>query len=625
MSDSGQASRVLRFGNFEMDLRAGELYQQGRKVKLQEQPFRVLAMLLERPGELVTRQELQGRLWPADTFVDWDHGLNVAIKKVRDALGDSADSPRFVQTVARRGYRFIAPVEDEGRPELPLRARPRGHRAWVVLLLFIVAGLAAGVAAWRQYQHNVRPNVDRIMLVVLPFENYTGDPEQEYFSDGLTEEMITELGRLHPERLGVIARTSSMHYKNTEKRMDRIGQELGVDYILEGSVRRDSERVRISAQLIQVSDQTHLWAESYELHKGEFLAVQKEVAGAIAEEIEIQLTPEQKGRLADLVTVNEEAHEYYLKGLYFWQQLNVDAVTKSAEYFRKAIAQDPSYALPYAGLSAAYSFMGYLDMLSVHEAYKEAKIAAVKAVELDETASMAHTQLGYIAMFYEYEWARAKRAFQRAIELNPSDPAPRIGEAYLHLALGRSELAVAAIQSARKLDPLSVITNTNVGCILYCAREYDRAEEQLQKTIAWDSNFAVTHWCLSQVYVAKGMYREALTEELIAGTLAFGTKPEFAEAVEKAYEESGWRGAWQKKLEYWLKVKSDGGYVPTTEMMWIYLHLDDKENALAWLEQAVQERHHRLPSLVVDPSLDPLRNDPRFQDILKRMNLPRLP
>jgi TolB-like protein/DNA-binding winged helix-turn-helix (wHTH) protein/Tfp pilus assembly protein PilF len=624
MSDPGQASRVLRFGNFEVDLRAGELYRQGRQVKLQEQPFQVLAMLLERPGEVVTRQEVQERLWTEDTFVDFDHSLNVAIKKVRDALGDSADSPRFIQTVARRGYRFIAPVEDEGRPSTPRTDRFRRRQVWLVLSFLVATCLAVGYVAWDQFRPPLRQEADKIMLVVLPFENFTGDPEQEYFSDGLTEEMITELGRLHPERLGVIARTSSMHYKNTEKRADQIGEELGVDYVLEGSVRQDSERVRITAQLIQVGDQTHLWARSYDRHRGEILALQRDVARAIVEEIEIKLTPEQELHLAGQVTVNQEAYENYLKGLYFWNKVTPDALRKSVDHFRQAIAQDPSYALPYAGLSAAYAVMGYQNMLPPHDAYKEAKMATVKALELDETAEPAHAQLGFIALFYEHDWARAERAFQRAIALNPSAPNAHKGEAYVHVTQGRFEQALAAIERARKLDPLSALTNADVGYILYLAREYDQAAEQLQETLAWEPNFGYAHMCLALVYAAKGLYREALTEEVIGWRLA-SVETDIVEAVERDFEESGWRGMWQGRLKYMLKMKSEGGRVPAAHLAEIYIRLDDKDNALAWLERAIQERNHQVAFLAVDPKFDPLRSDPRFQDILWRLNLPRLP
>jgi TolB-like protein len=325
---------IQRFGAFELDLRSGELRKKGVRIRLQEQPFEVLTVLLQRPGEVVTREELRSAIWPADTFVDFDNSLNTAINKLREALGDSADSPRFIETLPRRGYRFIAPVNGVK----PVSASKQ---------------LATG----------------KIMLAVLPFDNLSGDREQEYFSDGLTEEMINQLGRLHPERLGVIARTSAMKYKHANKGIDQIGSELGVDYVLEGGVRRAGEHLRITAQLIQVTDQTHLWAESYERDLRDALALQSEVALAIASEINVKLTPQQRTRLANTRPLIPAAYEAYLKGRFYWNKRTADGVKKGIEHFEKAIEKDPSCPLAYVGLADSYGTLGFYAYAAPRDAY----------------------------------------------------------------------------------------------------------------------------------------------------------------------------------------------------------------------------------------------------------------
>src|SRR6266852_6083080 len=355
MREPSASPQVVRFGPFEADLHAGELRRHGLRIKLQEQPFQILAMLLERPGNVVTREELQKKLWPTDTFVDFDHGLGSAINKLRQALGDSAENPRYIETLPKRGFRFIAVVE-----------RGRG---------------ASGYFIWQRWHTRGAPQ-GKVMLVVLPFENLSRDPKQEFFSDGMTEEMITQLGGLEPQRLGVIARASAMQYKHSTKSAAQIGGELGVDYLLEGSARRAGGRVRITAQLIQVRDETHVWAESYEGDLRDILKLQREVAAAVAREIQLKLTPQQQARLGSTRPVNPEAHEAYLKGCFFWNKFTVEGLLRSEEYFQQAIDKDREYAPAYAGLATSYALQGNLSVLAPQEAYPKSKAAAARAILL---------------------------------------------------------------------------------------------------------------------------------------------------------------------------------------------------------------------------------------------------
>src|SRR5208282_5117749 len=399
-------SRRVRAGLFEVDLGSGEMHKCGRRVPLQEQPFRVLAILLERPGKIVTREELQSRVWTADTFVGFDEGINTAIRKLRVAFGDSADNPRFIETIPRRGYRFLAPVHDLVADPAPpsesvaeedamvelRRARPANALRLAVALSVAALLVVLGSVALLKRQHppaNPTPQ-KRVMLAVLPFQNMSNDPAQEYFSDGLTEETITDLGQLSPEHLGVIARTSAMAYKHTNKTISQIGQELGVDYILEGSVRREGGEARVSAQLIRVADQTHLWAQNYERELHDLLQIENELGKAIARQVQINLTPQQEIDLSRMRTVNPEAYDLYLKGRFYWNQRIPAAIKESIGYLKRATEQDPNFALAYVGLADAYNIGNILGAYSPKESLPEAKAAATKALALDPSLAEAH-------------------------------------------------------------------------------------------------------------------------------------------------------------------------------------------------------------------------------------------
>ena len=594
MREPSASPQVIRFGPFEADLHAGELRRHGLRIKLQEQPFQILAMLLKRPGDVVTREELQKKLWPTDTFVDFDHGLGSAINKLRQALGDSAENPRYIETLPKRGFRFIAVVE-----------RGRG---------------ASGYFIWQRWHTRGAPQ-GKVMLVVLPFENLSRDPEQEFFSDGMTEEMITQLGGLEPQRLGVIARASAMQYKQSTKSAAQIGGELGVDYLLEGSARRAGGRVRITAQLIQVRDETHVWAESYEGDLRDILKLQREVAAAVAREIQLKLTPQQQARLGSTRPVNPEAHEAYLKGRFFWNKFTVEGLLRSQEYFQQAIDKDREYAPAYAGLATSYALQGNLSVLPPQEAYPRSKAAAARAIQLDETVIEAHSALGWPTMFYDRDWAGAEREFKRAIEINPSNAGAHQGHAFYFVVREQFDQALAEIQRARELDPLSLIINSDVGFVEVFARQYDQALKQLQRTLEMDPNFPPAHWVLSHAYEAKGLFREANAEDLKAGAFMRRNSSWVAE-IQTAYDTSGWKGSWRKRLELMLAAQAKGEHIPPYWLAMTYIRLGERQKALGWLEQAVEERFHLVVFLKVDPQFDSLRDEPRFHALLRRIGLP---
>jgi TolB-like protein/DNA-binding winged helix-turn-helix (wHTH) protein len=620
MEEQARARRVIRFGLFEADLRGGELRKHGLKIKLQEQPFQILAMLLERPGEVVTREELRQKLWAADVFVDFDQGLNNAIKKLRLALGDSAENPRFVETLSRHGYRFIAPVNGIDRASA-VRGWPARllHARVAAIILAVLVGVS--YFSWRSFRPHARSPAGKMMLAVLPFDNLSGNSEQDYFSDGLTEEMIAQLGNLDPQRLGVIARATAMQYKHTNKGAKQIGQELGVDYLLEGSVRREAGRARVTAQLIQVADQTHVWAQSYERDLRDILVLQRDVAGAIAQQIRLTLNADTRARLASTRPVDPEAHEAYLKGLYFWNKFSIPALNKSLEYFQQAIDKDPGYAQGYAGLAASYGILGNFGALPPREAYPKAKAAAKKALEIDEGLSEAHSQLGWETFLYERDWTGAEREFRRAIELNPSNANARDGLAMYLAALGRLDGAVAEIRRARDLDPLSLVINGDLGMILFFARQYDQALDHLQKTREMDPSFPPTYLHMGQAYEAKGMPEEAYQMYLKSITLSGGPQ-KFRAALEQAHAKGGWRGAWQKAIDLARQLQARGEYPDAYGVAGSYMSLGDKNQALDWLLKAADERTFMVVFAKVDPRFDGLRSDPRFAELLRRIGLP---
>jgi TolB-like protein/DNA-binding winged helix-turn-helix (wHTH) protein/Flp pilus assembly protein TadD len=606
---------VIRFGVFELDLRSGELQKQGRKIRLEGQPVQVLICLLEKPGELVTREELHRKLWPADTFVNFEHGLNAAVKRLRQALNDSADNPRFVETLPRRGYRFIAPLHAVAvAAEEPITAEVPGVRPPVSETVALVAVLAISTG-WLLWRNRHPVSVIR-SLAVLPLENLSGDPSQEYFSDGMTDELITELGQIG--ELRVISRTSAMTYKGAHKSLPQIARDLKIDAVVEGAVLHSGNRVRITAHLILAPADKHLWTRNYDGEMGDTLALQKQVARSIAAEIRTELTPHEQSVLKKGTRVSPEAYDAYLKGRYFWNKRTADGLRKAIDYFQQAIAANPNYAEAYAGLADSYALAGDWEygVLAPKEAYPRAKAAAAKALQLDDTLGEAHISLAFCLDGFDWNWESAGREFRRGIELNPGYATGHHWYAWHLAALGRNDDAIFEMQKAGDLDPLSLIISAELAEEFLIAHRYDEAIKQCRKTMALDPFFAVAHFELGQVLVQKRMYDEAIAELQKAVELSAGSTT-FRSNLAYAYAQSGKKEEASKILN---ELKGTSHAVPNApEIALVYVGLDEKDQAMAWLEKAYADRFN--PSVLRRPAFDGMRSDRRFQDLLRRIGL----
>jgi TolB-like protein/DNA-binding winged helix-turn-helix (wHTH) protein/Flp pilus assembly protein TadD len=650
MREFPRSARLARFGIFEVDLRAGELRKKGLRIKLQSQPFLLLVTLLKQPGELVTREELCSTLWPDGTFIDFDHSLGTAINKLREVLGDSATNPRFIETLPRRGYRFIAPVEaidaDEDsaivteappRDAAPVLEDPPGWQQPAAAdpsksteagwrsrrpLLWKISGLALVLASsiafvtWRLHSGGPSPPMIR-SLAVLPLENLSGDPSQDYFSDGMTDELITELGQL--SELRVISRSSVMTYKTIRKPLPQVARELNVDAVVEGTVLRAGNQVRITAQLVEAFSDRHLWAQSYEGELRNTLALQNKVARAIAEQIRIKLSSREHVELKNVQDVNAEAHEAYLKGRFFWNKRTGEDLKKAVEYFSQAIEKDPNYAHAYSGLADSYALMGDWEygVMAPKEAFPKARAAATKALALDNTLGEAHTSLAFSLDLFDWDWGAAEKEYKRAVQLSPSYATAHQWYAW-HLILGgRNTEAVAEMRRAESLDPLSLIISADAADILFIARLYDESIRQSQKAMEMDPRFAVAHYQLGQALGQKRMFTEAI-EELQKAIRFSGGNRTFTSNLAYVYAVSGKRSK-ATDLLAGLMHPSNNGFSNAPEIALIYVGLGDKDQAMVWLEKAYEERFN--PSVLLRPCFDPLRSDPRFQDLLYRIGL----
>jgi TolB-like protein/DNA-binding winged helix-turn-helix (wHTH) protein/lipoprotein NlpI len=615
-------SDVLRFGIFQLDLKARELHKAGVKVKLQDQPLRVLAMLVEHAGQVVTREELQQKIWPTDVYVTFDQGLNNAIKKVRDALGDSADNPRFVETISKRGYRFVAPVN--AVQERSYESRPRfglsvfRSTTWIALVAACLLS-ALGYWTWHRAVMRARPSSERAVLAVLPFDNLSHDPDQEFFSDGLTEEMIAQLGKLNPKRLNVIARGSVARYKSSSLAANQIGRELGADYLLQGSVRRDSGRVRITVQLIEARDQTDLWTESYDRELKDILALQDSVARTIASQIRITLTAEQQTRLANARSVDPEAYEAYLKGRYYWNKRTADGMQKGSTYFQQAIDRDPTYGAAYSGLADCNSGLAWHGFTSPAQAVPQAEAAARKAIEIDPQSAEAHASLGLV-LHHRWDWQGAESEFKRALELDPqyANAHHWYGD-YLSVK-GRHDEALLEARRALKLDPLNLMISTWVALRYYLAQKYDLAVEQSRTTVELDPSFAAAHLVLGEAYRQTGRHEEALAELETAAKLS-GDNPLYQAQLAVAHAVTGQRTEALRILTQLQKTSTER-YVSPYGLAQLHAALNNKEQAFRWLQTAYDDRAVWMSYLAVDPVFDRYRSDPRFQDLLRRLRLP---
>lgn len=638
---------LIRFGeDCELDVRAYELRRRGRARKLERIPMEILLLLVEQRGQLVTREQIAERVWGTGAFLDTDNGINGAVRKVRQALRGNPEDPRFIQTVTGKGYRFIAPVvetpaaeasieEDAASPEPPAsKPQPvpgpviagRSRQYWPIYVGTAAILVLALVAWFYRSRAPVRSQASggRLMLAVLPFVNLTGDAGEEYFSDGLTEEMIAQLGSLDPQHLGVIARTSVMHYKNSEKPLKQIGRELGVQYVLEGSVRRDSNRVRIAAQLIQANDQTHVWAREYDRELTGLLALQGEIAREIATEIQTTLGEEHKlnaarGPATRSDTTSYEAYDLYLKGRYFWNKRTAAGFQQAAEYFQQAIVKDPDYARAYAGLADTFGLMSTWSLVPQNEFMPKARAAALRALALNDTLAEAHTSLALIAENYDYDWATAEKEFQRAIQLNPDYATAHQWYAEYLSWQGRFEEALAESERARQLDPMSLIIASDHGAILYYSRQYDRAIAQCRAVLDMDPNFPRARGFLFTAYVEEGRFMEA------QDALAQGHTPADSPWTwaGRAYLYGRWgrtTEAQQALAKFELlapKLRSDR----TVAELYAYGPAGHKDKVIGILRKAYSEHSNAVVALKVDPSYDWLRSDPRFQDLLRQLGL----
>src|SRR5580700_5840957 len=566
---------IVRFGTFEVDLESRELRKQGLHVRLEEKPFRILELLLEQAGRVVTRRALREKLWP-DTHVGYDQNLNTAVNKLRELLGDSAQSSRFIETLPRLGYRFIAPVM------FPARSPSFGEKK---------------------------------MLAVLPFENLGRDPEQEYFAEGLTEEMISHLGQLDPRRLGVIARTSAIQYKNTRKSITEISSELKVSYVLEGSVRCEGSGARITAQLIEALDQTHVWSASYNRDLRDILSVQADVARQVGRALSLELLPE---AVAKSLAFDPIAHESYLRGRFYIGQRTEEGLKKAISSFETALSIEPNCARSYSGIADCCCLLSWFGALTPKIAGQKAAAAAMRALEIDASLSESHASLALVRFWYDWNWEEAEAEFLRAIELNPSYTSAYQWYAAFLNTQGRFEEAQAAQKSARDLDPFSLILHMNVADPLFFSRQYDLAVQQLVTLLEHEPRFFPALFQLGRVYVQMEKYKEAI--DAFERALEFSQQQEALPALAHAYALAGRTQEARTILEE-MKNDKTGRYVASPMIARIHLGLGEFETALDWLEKGLEERSYWMVFLKNDPVYDPIRSHPRFGELLKLTGL----
>jgi len=624
---------VLRFDTFELDLRAGELRKRGVKLRLQGQPVQLLAILLQSPGHLVTREELRSQLWPADTFVDFDHSLHNAIGRIREVLGDSTVIPRYIETLPRRGYRFIAPVEEVqalrsseangNKTREAVAVAPQSKtRASLALTLLVLA--ASGSAFWlvRAVSRPTSAAPRLRSIAVLPLENLSGDPSQEYFADGMTEQLITDLAKVGSLR--VISRTSVMRYKGTKKGLPEIARELNVDGIVEGSVMRSGNRVRITAQLLHAPTDKHLWAEAYERDLGDVIRLQNEVAQAIAQQVRAQLTPQQQARLRSARLVNPEAYEAYLKGRYYLsnQFTMVKPLNMAKGYFEESIRKDPGFALAYSGLADSYVYLAFYGHgQSPDRAYSSAKEALHKALELDDSIGETHDTLGLLSWRFEWNWDAAEREFNHAIALAPSYSCAHEDRAVYLSFIGRRADALAEIAQSNELDPGPSSAMTE-SAAYYQLRDYQSLVEASRRGMVSSPNEWTEHYNLGVGYEGTGKLLEAISEYQKAIEISNGDHDATA-SLAHAFAAIG-RRAEAEKILHDFERKSKSGYVSPYMIATIYAGLGERDKAFEFLERAYQERSLDISwHLKADLRIDNLRSDPRFQDLVRRVGYPQ--
>jgi len=645
----------LRFASFELNLEVGELRRHGYRIKLQEKPFLILVALLERPGGLVTRDELHQRLWKDNTFVDFDHNLNNAINKLRAALNDSSERPRFIETIPRRGYRFVSevkvahngvktntvpPIAVASVPMAPSGAgdgagvtlaalqaerdpsaiRRRASTRWFSGLAALVLILASGIFSLQRWRRPMQTTPSRIILAVLPFENLTSDASQDYLCDGMTEELIAQLGSLDPDRLGVIARTTAMHYKRTSNTVKEIGIELGAAYVLESSIRLVDNHIRVTTQLIEVRDQRHVWAQSFDRDSSDILGLQQNISLTVAKEIPFHLSGLREPHLHGSRPTNSEAYADYLRGRFFWNKRTREGLETGVSYFKQAIKEDPQYASAYAGLADSYLVLGG-GYLPPHQTYQQGEAMAADALALDDDLAAAHTSLAYFKFIDEWDWPGAEREFQRAITLDPSYATAHHWYSLYLSAMGRQPEAVNEIERALELDPFSTVINSNAGAIYYQSGEFEKSRTQLQKTLKLDPNFIPAHGYLGYIYQTTGRYGEALAEYKKAEQIS-GDPLAYAGDVGRIYAMTGRKPEAQALLQQLQDSSKRQSNVSAYAFCLIYASLGSPDESLNWLAKSIDDREFTATETAHDLRIATLRSHPKFQVYLRQFHLP---
>ena len=580
MENASSQTQLVRFGSFELDLRAGELRKQGVKIKLQEQPFQILAVLLEHPGQVVTREELRSKLWPADTFVDFDHSLNKAVNKLREALGDSAENPRFIETIPRRGYRLLAPI-DPARESLAKRAC----------------------------------SLDSV--AVFPFENQGADPDAEYLAVGIPGSIIHSLSQI--PNLRVIAGNAVSSSIGGEKDAQAIGRRFNVRAVLFGRILQRDSKLRLQVDLVDTVNGEELWGDQYDRDLTEIFAVQDEISREVSQKLRLRMTGEDTARLTKQHTDNIEAYRLYLRGRSNSERRSAEGFKKGVECLSEAIRKDPNYALAYAELAQCLHMPAYYGSVSPHEAYPKARGAALKALEMDDTLAEAHSALATIMQNYDWDWAGSEKEYLRAIELNPNYPIAHLHYAMFLAELGRFEEAIREAKEGQSRDPMSKIMNAGVAFVLVTAREFDWCIEQSLTAIDVDPNVTFTYLSLGTAYEQKGMYPEAVVAHekgiALGGSIALDKA-----MMGHVYAASGDHAkAWEILRE--LQQVSLSRYMPSWSLAIVYEGLGEKELAIQSLQKALENREALLVTIKVWPHFDKLRDDPRFQELERRVGL----
>ncbi|HYL75308.1 MAG TPA: winged helix-turn-helix domain-containing protein [Bryobacteraceae bacterium] len=558
MNGAPSPPAAYRFGTFQLDPRTRELLKDGQRIRIQEKPFLMLAFLLERAGEVVTREELRERLWPSDTFVEFDDNLNSTAKRVRETLGDTAERPRYIQTVPKRGYRFIPPVEilsnaaeqPSAQPVAPIR-RPR-----IILSAAIALALALGASAyvWKSLQPQ------KITLAVLPFRNLSGDAAQDYLADGVTEQLTAHLGRLSPSKVAVISVTSAMRFKNTAEDVPSIARQLNASYLLEGSVRRLDGRFDVTAQLVRASDRTHAWAETYSLPADDFLRLQDKVVRGVAEALAIRLLPAESALLARAATTNTAAYDAYLAGLYQWNRGTRQSFQAALEQFGRAAALDPGYALAHDGMAKCYLELGDYRFIAPEEAMAKAQAEVSIALKLDDTIPESHVVAATVLDRTGPTAAGVDEGYRRALALNPSDARARRSYAMYLLGRRRNPEAVAQIEQAVRLDPLSPSAHSYAGWIYYSAKDPKRAWAESQRALELDPNYPFALYIQGHLCQDERKYDRAIAQYTKAVTSS-GRTPKYLYALAQAYLAQGKRDPARQILAE-LQQQAKTAYVP---------------------------------------------------------------